>query len=77
VAVIEIPIEHAQRLGRLLAAARVWRANLIPGTSSGLQGPTAALVAAVEAFEQDPDTGDEDDESRPDAGSGVEDQGGG
>lgn len=75
---IEIPIEHAQRLGRLLAAARVWRANLIPGTSSGLQGPTAALVAAVEAFEQDPDTGEhEDDESRPDAGSGVEDQGGG
>jgi hypothetical protein len=49
--VIEMPLERAQRLGRLLAAARVWRANLIPNTSTGLAGPTRVLLEAIEALD--------------------------
>lgn len=36
---------------RLLVAARVWRAGLIPKTSTGLQGPTSELLAAIEALD--------------------------
>lgn len=41
------------RWPRLLAAARVWRANLIPKTSTGTSGPTRVLVEAIDAFDQD------------------------
>jgi len=104
---IEIPVVRAQLFGKLLAAGRVWRASLIPGTSSGLQGPTARLIEALEAFDEcdhprgfrvyrqqgdvqleecgkcgllmttETETGDPDDEPRPDGGSGGTDQGGG
>jgi len=35
----------------LLDAARAWRDSLIPNTSTGLQGPTADLVQAVDAVD--------------------------
>lgn len=40
-----------QKYLRLLVAARVWRASLIPKTSTGLAGPTAELLRAVEALD--------------------------
>ncbi len=36
---------------RLLIAARSWRANLIPNTSSSTHGPAQELLRAIEAFE--------------------------
>jgi hypothetical protein len=36
----------------LLAAGRAWRASLIPKTSTGIAGPTQALIAAIESFDQ-------------------------
>lgn len=48
-----MPLGRAQKLGRLLAAARVWRANLIPGTSSSTYGPSSALLTAIEALDDD------------------------
>jgi len=38
---------------RLLAAARVWRASVIPSTSTGIYGPTRGLIEAVEAFDEE------------------------
>jgi hypothetical protein len=35
----------------LLRAARAWRKGLIPSTSTGMAGPTAALVRAIEAID--------------------------
>lgn len=36
----------------LLAAARVWKASLIPRTSTGVAGPTNNLIEAIAAFDQ-------------------------
>lgn len=41
------------RFPRLLAAARAWRATLVPKTSTGMQGPTRVLIEAVDAFDED------------------------
>ena len=38
---------------QLLAAARVWRASLIPKTSTGTAAPTNKLIDAIEAFDED------------------------
>lgn len=42
---------YDERWARLLVAARAWRGSLIPKTSTGVAGPTAALVEAIEAFD--------------------------
>jgi hypothetical protein len=42
------------RWPRLLAAARVWQASLIPKTSTSVFGPTRLLIEAIEAFEKKP-----------------------
>lgn len=39
------------RWPRLLAAARSWKASLIPRTSTGTAGPTNVLIEAIDAFE--------------------------
>lgn len=50
-------MELDPRWPRLLAAGRAWRATLIPGTSSGIYGPTKALLAAIESFDTEADGG--------------------
>lgn len=40
------------RWTQLLDAARAWRSSLIPKTSTGLAGPTARLIEAIEAFNE-------------------------
>jgi hypothetical protein len=39
------------RWDELLAAARAWRSTLIPKTSTGLAGPTARLIGAIEKLD--------------------------
>ena len=39
------------RWPRLLAAARSWKASLIPRTSTGTAGPTNVLIEAIAAFD--------------------------
>lgn len=40
------------RWPRLLAAARSWRASMIPNTSVGIYGPTRVLIEAIEDFDE-------------------------
>ena len=40
------------RWTRLLAAARAWKATLIPNTSTGTLGPTNVLLDAITAFDE-------------------------
>lgn len=42
-----------QRWTQLLVAARVWRANLIPRTSSASANAANQLLRAIEAFDED------------------------
>lgn len=51
------------RFVRLLAAARVWRASHIPGTSTASLGPTERLLRAVDAF--DAEEGDDEPQGDP------------
>jgi len=39
------------RWPRLLAAARAWRAGVIPRTSTGLAAPTRVLLECIEDFD--------------------------
>jgi hypothetical protein len=51
--VIEMPLDRAQRFGRLLAAARVWRSNLIPNTSTTTAPAMRSLLEALSAFDEE------------------------
>ncbi len=52
---VRIPLARAQRCRALLAAARQWEADLIPGTSTTSAPAVRLLRAAIAAFDGDPE----------------------